>query len=291
MDIYKYDAINVAAAALPALLEVYGNNIKLVAKRIGVSEDVILNILKTSDISGFYSTIMDMRCASQVWLLGFLSVRGSIDTSDRVRLDVDDYTLAKFVADILGTGIKGSSTSTIEKTRYYIYTTIKDISKFYGGNAKHEKFISIEKIPPQYVSFYVQGLFDACGIFKISKTKNGSKFIETGISTGYDNAMAFASIIYMNTNILLRIERDKQVYRFHTNNTADSITLIKWIYKFPWFIPSSKRVDEMKNKFLELEAFKRKTQISDLDRDNQLKSILGIGLFKPFYYDTDKVKE
>lgn len=84
---------------------------------------------------------------------------------------------------------------------------------------------------------------------------------------------------------MLRAEKSGGVYRFTTNNTYDTIKLIKWIYSFPNFLPSSEKINKLKEELFifEMQENKNKDEMNVID--NQLRSILGSGTYRPFDYD------
>ena len=186
-------------------------------------------------------------CAAKAYLLGFIACDSSLyEPSNKMSLEIADESVMKFFSEMMEHPYvkyeKFDKRTNKTYTGYRIYRCISDICSYYNGRLKHERIIPYNLVPLEYMSYLMQGIFDADGTLSmniISKTNIGVR-IEFASSP---NIIQTVQDIFLNiTGHIYQRTKGSYVSLF-IYNRKDFFTFLQWIYK-PWFLPLPRKYEK-----------------------------------------------
>lgn len=220
-------------------------------------------------------------CAGKAYLLGFLGCDSSLySPSNKMLLEIADEPVMKFCSEMMDHDYtpysKYDKRTDKTYTGYRMYRCIVDICQYYNGRLKSERIIPYKLVPDCYMSFLIQGIFDADGSFTIYEYSPTNIGLRLEIASSHNIIKTVHEIINVYLNINAHVKDRGSYMSLFIYNRNEIFSFLQWIYRAPWFLPLPRKYEN---------ACRALNTIMALNKPGKLPALTGAldtSIHKPF---------
>ena len=188
-------------------------------------------------------------CAVKAYFLGFIACDGSLySDGDKLQLELNDESVIKLFSEVMGARYvlydKYDKRTNNTYHGFRLYKSIKDIISIYKGRTKPERHIPYNIIPPEYMSFLVQGIFDADGTLRATVVTDNRIDVNIQIASSYNIITDLYTIVKQYTGIVGKIHNEGSYYCYYIYDKYNFVKFLQWIYQYPWFTPLPRKYEK-----------------------------------------------
>lgn len=188
-------------------------------------------------------------CAVKAYFLGFIACDGSLyNEGNKLQLEINDESVIKLFSEVMDT--KYVSYDKYDKRTgntyhgFRLYKCIEDIINIYGGRKKPDRHIPYDIIPPEYLSFLVQGIFDADGTLRATVVTNNRIDVNIQVASSYNIITDLYYIVKQCIGIEGKIHNEGSYYGYYIYDKYNFVKFLQWIYKYNWFVPLPRKYEK-----------------------------------------------